>query len=71
MLENVIFVSDLEIYSAYTINLGEAVSKGKRYLIVLGETLEKVPPEEQSITVAHEIAHCYLDHKTLFPDSNS
>jgi Zn-dependent peptidase ImmA (M78 family) len=68
---NVIFISDLMIYSAFVINLGEAVSKGRKYLVVLGGELEGVPSNEQMLTIAHEIAHCYLNHQTFFPDSAS
>jgi hypothetical protein len=70
-LENVIFISDLNEFSAYVINLEEALYKGKVFLIVLGETLLKTSDEEQDLTVAHEIAHCFLGHHTFFPDEKS
>lgn len=70
-LENAMFISDLDVFSAYVINLKEALSKGKTFLIVLGGTLLKTSEEEQGLTVAHEIAHCYLGHHTLFPDEYS
>jgi hypothetical protein len=70
-LENIIFISDLDVFSAYVINLEEALSKGKIFLIVLGGTLLKTSEEEQDLTVAHEIAHCCLGHHTLFLDQSS
>jgi hypothetical protein len=70
-LENTMFISGLNLFSAYVINLEEALSKGKIFLIVLGGTLLKTSVEEQDLTVAHEIAHCYLGHHSLFPDEYS
>jgi hypothetical protein len=67
-VEKLVFVSSLEVYRAYTLNLDELVEKGKAGLVVLCDNLKDAPEEEQTLDIAHEIAHCWLKHATTSTD---
>ena len=70
-MEKLVFLSSLDDYNAYIINMPELVDRGKIGIVVLCELLKCQPPEMQAFTIAHEIAHVKLKHSTAFPDLHS
>ena len=63
-----VFVSSLSEYSAYTLNIEELAGRGKVGFVVLCENLKRMSTEDQTQTIAHEIAHCWLKHPTTYDD---
>jgi hypothetical protein len=70
-IEKLVFLSSLDNYSAYAINLEELAGRGKTGIIVLCDDLKCQPEHLQSFVIAHEIAHAKLKHSTAFPDLHS
>jgi hypothetical protein len=67
-VEKLVFLSSLEDYSAYAINLEELAGRGKIGIVVLCDDLKRQSEHQQSFVIAHEIAHAKLKHSTAFPD---
>lgn len=70
-VEKLVFLSSLEDYNAYALNLEELAGRGKTGIVVLCDDLKCQPEKLQSFVIAHEIAHAKLRHSTAFPDLHS
>ena len=67
-VEKLVFLSDMDKFSAYTVNIEDLLGKGKVGIVVLCSILKLQPEELQAFTIAHEVAHVKLKHATTFSD---
>jgi Zn-dependent protease with chaperone function len=68
LVEKLVFLSDMDKFSAYTVNIEEPLGRGKIGIVVLYSSLKLQPEELQAFTIAHELAHLKLKHATTFSD---